>query len=184
MNVPITTIKDLIISLNKNPKNADYCQYLIKNVHFTSEEIKKITSFKKERYTRNLIHKNSNYEIMTLCWLPNQETAIHDHNQSEGWMTVIQGEVTETSYVQTNSTDLILNKKTDIKMLPGDHSYINDQIGYHSIKCNKQSPSITLHLYSPPITWCSVFDKETKKMKKKLLSFDNVNSEESTCRFA
>ena len=172
MTTKITTIKDLITCLDQQPKITSWSPRLAKQIALSTEEIKNYTLFKKERYTRNLIYKNEHYEIMTLCWLPNQETAIHDHNKSEGWMTVIKGKVIETSY----NFDLLntppLKKTTDILMSLGDSSYINDDIGCHSIKCNPNTPSITLHLYTPPIVWCSVFDKKTTQMKKKMLSFD------------
>ncbi len=31
-------------------------------------------------YTRNLIHRNSNYETLFLCWQPNQISPIHNHS--------------------------------------------------------------------------------------------------------
>jgi|TARA_B100000315_G_scaffold224124_1_gene229409 cysteine dioxygenase len=171
----IKSIQSLLSYLNKNKADADYYHKILENLSLNITDLEPFTFYKQERYTRNLIHQTKHCELMTLCWLPGQETAIHDHNQAEGWMITVQGEVTETTYPTTTSEQVNLMPIKSTTLSTGELSYINDNLAYHSIKCNNNSPSITLHLYAPPIDWCYVFDNKTKTKKKRKLVFDTIN---------
>jgi cysteine dioxygenase len=44
--------------------------------------------FSRKQYTRNLIFKNSLFELMALCWDIGQVSRIHNHCEQNCWMTV------------------------------------------------------------------------------------------------
>lgn len=64
-------------------------------------------SFQK-RYTRNLIASDDkHFTLMLLCWNCNKASPIHNHNGSECFLRVLQGDVIEYKYCvdYTNSTN-------------------------------------------------------------------------------
>ena len=38
------------------------------------------------KYTRNLVFKNENMEVLLMCWPGNSQSTIHDHDQSSCWV--------------------------------------------------------------------------------------------------
>ena len=51
----------------------------ILNSEIQENIIKKYSHFSKSMYTRNRIFRNDDFEIILLCWLPNQMAPIHGH---------------------------------------------------------------------------------------------------------
>ena len=114
-------------------------------VELLNEEIdisQKNIEFSEDHYCRNLIFRNKVFEIYIIGWKPNQETKYHRHPENGCLMTVLKGLLIE--YIKTDNNIITYNRKI------GDCSYIHDEIGIHKIKNNKDTESITLHIYSPP----------------------------------
>ena len=115
-------------------------------------------------YTRNLIHRNSSYEALFLCWQPGQISSIHNHSGQDCWVKILQGTCEEKLY--------IMNEKTnDIKLISsniakkGMNAYINDEIALHSLQNVGKDRMITLHVYSNPIDSCFAYDINTNQKK-------------------
>jgi cysteine dioxygenase len=114
------------ISCVQNYNDIDYKQYI---------------KFTEHKYNRIKIKENDNFEIILICWMPGQETPIHDHAKNGCIMKVLEGSLHETIYHYHDK--LILSEK----ILLGT-TFINNKIGYHKIKSNEYS--VSLHIYSPP----------------------------------
>ena len=114
-------------------------------------------------YTRNLIYRNNNYELLFLCWQPGQISPIHNHNNQHCWVNVVKGNCEEITYSLGQDGNLrALEKKL---FNSGDNAYMNDQIALHSLQNIGNDNMITVHLYSNPIDNCRVFDLHTKESK-------------------
>ena len=82
------------------------------------------------------------FDMYTIGWLPNQTTSIHDHPSLGCILCLLTGTLEEKIY----DKKINLIKTTVIK---GPYvGYIDNDIGYHSIKCIDKA--LTLHIYSPP----------------------------------
>jgi cysteine dioxygenase len=144
-------------------------------------------------YTRNLIATDhETYTLLVLCWSPRTtncsgSSPIHNHPGDGCYMRVVSGRVTERIYQERHSclnekhhtltmTPKNSNTTTVLECIATRHytkshvTYINDEIGYHSIGCspnddededdvrqNVFAGAITLHLYCPPIPQCQIF---------------------------
>lgn len=97
------------------------------------------------KYCRNKIFENENFEIFIISWNKNQNAPIHDHSYNGCWLKVLQGELTENIY-ETDS--LSLYKSNSIKT--NDISFMKNNIGYHSITNKSDETAITIHIYNPP----------------------------------
>lgn len=49
-------------------------------------------------YVRTLVRFTDHYEALVMCWLPGQQSPVHDHGGSACAVRVIQGAATETRY--------------------------------------------------------------------------------------
>jgi len=98
-----------------------------------------------EKYKKNLVFRNNQFEIFIVCWSEYQGTQIHDHADNGCILKVLQGQLTEYKY-DTKSLKL-----KEICNLPtNSFSYIDNTGNYHKIINNSNENAVSLHIYSPP----------------------------------
>lgn len=79
------------------------------------------------------------YEVWLLSWVPGQGSGAHDHGQSSGVLTVLEGELTE----RTTSGCRNLTPGAQRVFAPGYvHEVVNDAL----------APAVSLHVYFPGLT--------------------------------
>ncbi|XP_076766100.1 cysteine dioxygenase type 1 [Xylocopa sonorina] len=170
------TLRELIDALHEAFKadrvNIDDVQELMASYRSNPVEWKKFAKFDRYRYTRNLVDEgNGRFNLMVLCWGEGHGSAIHDHANAHCVMKVLQGELCETRYAWParckNETDET-EEPEELKELKrntlglNEICYINDSLGLHRVENpSTVNPAVSLHLYSPPFSACSVFNKQT-----------------------
>ncbi len=83
------------------------------------------------------------YEVWLLSWLPGQSSGFHDHGDSSGVMTVVQGELVERSLTHAGEGARTLR--------PGGQRVFSS--GYlHEVVNATLEPAVSIHLYSPGLT--------------------------------
>ena len=125
-------------------------------------------------YTRNLLYTDEKFELIAICWNKGHVTPIHDHAGSLCWMAVVQGVMGEEQFELKPSKDdstFELKSKRKITYHPGEIGHITDEIGVHIIRNVSTGPSITLHIYAPPIKSCLYYESLLSRAKKRELSF-------------
>ncbi|WP_051348602.1 cysteine dioxygenase [Peribacillus kribbensis] len=126
----------------------------IKSLEVTCEDIE---SYIKEPehlpYGRNCIYKNEFIEAVIIHIPADRETFVHDHGDSIGCGMVVEGELTNVLY--GDSEGLLQQVSQDI-IKSGDffHSWPGD---IHSMKNELPGRTLTLNLYSPPLTHYKTF---------------------------
>lgn len=121
----------------------------------------KYAMFDQRKYTRNLVDAgNGNYNLIVLCWGPGQSSPIHDHANSHCLFKCLDGELTETRFRFPESSKEMetISENTYTK---NQVNYMSNQIGLHKVANNGSRPSVSLHLYSPPILECKTFCQDT-----------------------
>ncbi|XP_060823519.1 cysteine dioxygenase type 1 [Bombus pascuorum] len=163
------TLRELIDGLHEafetDYVNIDRVQYLMASYRSNSAEWKKYAKFDRYRYTRNLVDEgNGRFNLMILCWGEGHGSAIHDHANAHCVMKILQGELFETRYAWPTQRE----KPEELQELEKNTlglnqiCYINDSLGLHRVENpSTVNPAISLHLYSPPFSSCSVFNKQT-----------------------
>ena len=110
---------------------------------YNSNDWKQYISFYKQDYKKNLVYRDNNFEIFVVCWLPNQETKIHNHSEEGCLLKILEGNINEELY----DKNFVVKENNNLVM--SDVRYIDDSIGIHKIKNNEEN-TISLHIYSPP----------------------------------
>ncbi|MEY9949272.1 cysteine dioxygenase family protein [Kitasatospora sp. GAS1066B] len=83
------------------------------------------------------------YEVWLLSWLPGQSSGLHDHGDSSGVLTVVQGELVERALTPGGETTRTLR--------PGGRRVFSP--GYlHEVVNATLEPAVSIHLYSPGLT--------------------------------
>lgn len=116
-------------------------------------------AFDPQRYVRTRLYADDALEVLLLCWLPGQETPIHDHGGSWGVSVAIAGSLVERSYAAPRSGEKM--ERTSVTALKPGAVALERGDTIHQV-CNASAgPSVSLHVYSPPLTAYGSYDPET-----------------------
>ncbi len=158
----IKSIPQLIQQLSQNSKL--HYSTILKKTAIPLSDFSPFTSWNKTSYTRNCMVRNSDFELILLCWEKGQHTAIHSHNGQDCWVFPISGKIKEYRYkIEKDHPEII-----EGNILTG-LSFINDKLYQHSLHNVGNGRAVTLHLYAKPINHCTYYDSEDKAFKTKEL---------------
>jgi len=134
-----------------------------------------------KRYTRNLVLKNDVYEMIVICWNTGQQSPIHDHSGSDCFVAFLQGAAEETYYFierwKEDPTECPDLRRGDThEFHEGEVSYIADDIALHRLR-PVNGRAVSLHIYSPPITSCSVFLQDLNRVSNPRSTYYTVNKQ-------
>ncbi|MGW0858548.1 cysteine dioxygenase [Streptomyces sp. NPDC002690] len=79
------------------------------------------------------------YEVWLLSWVPGQGSGLHDHGQSSGVVTVLEGELTEHTERGTRRVGS-----------DGQHVFAPGYV--HEVVNDSLTPAVSLHVYFPGLT--------------------------------
>ena len=147
MQIVYTNLTDILNEFDlffKNNKKIKPLDDILKRYNGT--DWKNYVQYDDNTYKKNLVKRTSEYELYVVCWKDNQGTVCHDHAGNGCLFKILDGELVETIYTDSDSD----SGKNSKKLIINDIGYIDNTIGYHTMhnKCN--NTSVSLHLYSPP----------------------------------
>lgn len=154
-NFPVDEVNDMF---RKNPLSLEYLDPYI----FHS----------KARYTRNLIHKSPDFELILMCWSAGQYSAVHGHEGQKCWMRIELGELEFTNY-QDDKSDPSALHKVDVKI--GKKGFIDGPAYIHGVRNKSGKEAISLHLYARPFSECDVYDLDEHQIKKITLGYHSIH---------
>jgi len=131
-----------------------------------------------ERYTRNLIARRDDFELLLLCWGPGQESPIHNHEEQSCWMAVLDGAIEEIQYAFPTP-----GQRGPLRTLrarvhqPGQVAFIRDEIGLHLVRGHAGRAGVSLHLYAAPYDACNVYCPETGTVERVQLAYHSIRGE-------
>jgi len=132
--------------------------------------------FEDQGYTRNLVHRCEEFELLLLCWEAGQESPIHDHAGMHCWMAVLEGGMQEVHYQQGAQNTPPLEGRVQ-SFQCGQVAYIVDDIALHLVRPTGGERGVSLHLYSSPIDACRTFDPLTGEARLTEVGYHSVRGE-------
>ena len=140
--------------------------------NISKSNLTKYEHFSKEMYTRNRIYKDESFEILLLCWLPNQMAPIHGHEGEKCWFKVINGslQICNYSIQSTKPLKLILNERIEAPI-----GYVDGPADIHSIKNCSKKPVSTLHIYTRPFDTCAIYNLKDKRIEKLKMLYHSID---------
>lgn len=128
-------------------------------------------------YTRTLLHKSDQFEILVLHWQPGCASVIHDHGGAHCWFAVAQGTMKIDNYVrfdggrQAGFARIGLEGRETLD--PGAIDFRQDDIHLHRCIAGDQAVT-TLHVYARPIEHFHGFDERAQTCFDISSSYDAV----------
>lgn len=162
----ISNLEDLLYLLDNSSKE-EYKSFG-KDIVIPLEEFIDYIHFNEDFYTRNCIKRTDDYELILLCWEKGQSTPIHCHNDQECWVHVLMGEFEEKRFVEKKG-NMIQDHQLNLEKEK--ISYMNDDMGYHSLENMAKGRSVSLHLYMEPIEECKVYNEVTQEFEMRELEY-------------
>jgi len=163
-------IKDLKNYQKSNFPIKEVSDY-IANKNITLDSVKKYSFFNKNCYTRNGIYRDKNFEILLICWSPNQTAPMHGHEGEKCWFKVLNGSLEICNYKLNSREPLRL---TEIKKINANRGYLDGPADIHSINC-LNNHAVTLHVYAKPYDSCEIYDLTKNKIKIKKMNYYSIN---------
>lgn len=115
--------------------------------------------FSAQRYTRNLIYRDPLFEVIALCWSPGQYSAVHDHADQRCWMSVPIGELSVQNFRPIPGNPDRLEMGSHYVINADNAGAITEEEPIHTVR-NGKGVTVSVHVYSKPITECRLFDLE------------------------
>ena len=145
--------------------------YLL-NLNLNENELKKYSFLKENYYTRNLIHKDTDFELMVICWPPNTSAPIHGHEGEKCWARVQEGQLQICNYEEISSDPLELNMIQRLSCSPG---FLDGPADIHSVENLSDKFATSLHVYAKPYDACDIYDTDNGKIERMKLSYYSNN---------
>lgn len=131
-------------------------------------------SFRSDRYTRNLIHKSAEFELLAICWNIGHRAPIHGHEGERCWSRVEKGNLCFTNYREVSEFPLVLEKLSE--PLHGRRGHLDGPADIHEVEnlSDFGEPAISLHVYARPYDWCDIYDISNGKKQRVRLAYDTT----------
>jgi len=110
-------------------------------------------------YARNLIYISPLFEAILLVWDRGQVSPIHNHNLSNCFFVVMEGQIHETKY----SYQMVGGKKASLTELgsshfsSGDVAFVSEGDETLHKVASENGKACTLHIYNRPIYKCNIY---------------------------
>ncbi len=134
-------------SIDRRPGLAEL-DHQLEGLEINLTALKECIGYADDGYQRNVIKKSEFYELVAVCWLPGQETPIHDHVGSDCAFLIVNGTSTETIY-ETNEEGLAY-PITSRHYQPGEVCAAEEP-DIHRVSNDTDSELVNLHIYTPPL---------------------------------
>jgi cysteine dioxygenase len=143
----------------------------ISQYKFSAKELNNYCLYKEKKYARHLVHKEKDFEILIVCWKPEQGAPIHGHESEKCWMRIESGALQICNYKLDSINPLEL---TMISLTKGEVGYLDGPAEIHSVENVYNEPAISLHVYAKPFDKCDIYDLNEGVIRKTELLYDSM----------
>jgi NitT/TauT family transport system ATP-binding protein len=173
-NVSMESLVQSLETIAAQGFNVSEVQSYLEQTRLDSAALETYLHYKPERYTRNLVHKTSAFEILVICWGIGQQAPIHGHEGELCWARVERGTLRFTNYRLVSAAPLrveLLHAAID-----GTVGYLDGPADIHAVEnCGVfGSPAASLHVYSRPYAECDIYDLEYGEIRRARMAYDTV----------
>src|SRR5215468_3462514 len=150
-------------------------QDILNRLAITTGEVEPHVLFSDQRYARNLVYKDRNFEIMVMCWQAGQRSSIHDHAGSLGGIKILQGELTECLFARAANGMIKSLTSADyaIENIRVEETSLIHQISNLQAKNGK---AVSVHIYVPPLVRMNVYSLEDPAVRNILPQYFSLGS--------
>ena len=128
--------------------------------------------FEPERYTRHLVLKNADVEVLVLCWAKGASAPIHGHEGELCWARVERGRLRFTSYRELSRPPLRLESRPSVD---GGLGHLDGPADIHAVTNPPEfgADAVSVHVYARPYDECDIYDVDTGVVQRVRLRYDS-----------
>lgn len=141
------------------------------------ESLSRYLSYCEERYTRHLIHKDDDFELLVICWGSGHRAPIHGHEGELCWARVERGTLRFSNYRTVTESPVEL--ELDGEPMDGAAGFLDGPAEIHAVENLAEfgEDAASLHLYSKPYSECDVYDSVRGPKRRVALAYDTIAGE-------
>ena len=168
----LNTVIDKLKEFSKKDFPVPEVSSYLLDLNIDQEELKKYLLRADNHYTRNLIHRDRDFEIMIICWPPNTSAPIHGHEGEKCWARVQDGNLQICNYEEVSSSPLKLNMIQELSCAPG---FLDGPADIHSVENITGEFATSLHVYAKPYDACDIYDIKKGTVDRIKLSYHSID---------
>lgn len=130
--------------------------------------------FQAGRYTRHLVHKDGDVEILVLCWARGARAPIHGHEGEFCWARVERGRLTFASYREVSRAPVRLEAQGG--PVEGGPGHVDGPADIHEVvnPAALGEDAVSVHVYCRPYDECDIYDTARGTVRRVRLSYDSA----------
>lgn len=142
--------------------------------HIEPAALEPYVRFEPGRYTRHLVHKDRDVEVLVLCWPCGARAPIHGHEGELCWARVERGRLRFTSYREASRAPLRLVALGSL--VEGGPGHVDGPADVHAVEnpAELEENAVSLHVYSRPYDECDLYDSIEGPVRRVRLQYDSV----------
>lgn len=130
------------------PLTAEEMLAWARGLDLASLDLAAYRKFQEKCYKRNTVLLNEHMELVVICWLPGQASAVHDHGRSNCLYVVHEGSMQEEIF-RIGPDGKPLLERTRLFTKGG--ITLAGSSDVHRILNPTRQELVTVHVYSPPL---------------------------------
>jgi cysteine dioxygenase len=130
------------------PLTAEEMLAWARSLDLSKLDVSDYRKFQEKCYKRNTVLLNEHMELVVICWLPGQMSAIHDHGRSNCLYVVCEGSMQEELFRLGPDGKPVAERKR--RFSRGDVTLAGGK-DVHRISNPTDRELVTVHVYSPPL---------------------------------
>lgn len=183
---PIADLLRSLDALEPNDITLEGVSAIVGAEAFSDHDLSPYLRFREEKYTRNLVRRSDDFDVILIAWMPGQVTPIHDHSGQKGWVRVLRGALEEQTFHPIGRTGRALDdpcafaKAERLEAGPLTRfeagpavATVDRERAIHRLANPGPERAVSLHVYSRPHDSCLRFEADTGKAERVELSFDS-----------
>jgi len=172
--MPMARLVDEIVRLTTAGLDAGRMRQLLASTLVEPTSLDPYVRFEAGRYTRHLVHKSAEVEILVLCWAEGSGSPIHGHEGELCWARVERGTLSFTDYREVSRQPLHV-----APMGPpfvGGRGHVDGPADLHAVENPPalDGPAVSLHVYARPYDECDIYNLEEGTVRRVRLRYDSV----------
>ena len=141
-------------------------------------EYKSLLPFSEQSYTRTLLLKRPDFELVAMLWAPGSVSELHDHGDARCWVAVVEGAVDVENFARRdaggNGSHAQLAFTESMRVGTGDVDHRLNQRELHRVSNTAERSAYSLQIYSPMLTEYHVFDAQTGLCTTALAHYESI----------
>lgn len=150
----------------------------LEGVRVRPEHLGPFLHFRRGCYTRNLVYRDTRFEVVLNCWDSGTASPIHDHGGQECWFSIQAGAFTLEDFPlleggHAPGPALLGTPRVSERVGPGHVAHRPPQDSIHRVSA-LLGPAVSLHVYAAPVERCLVFDLRRQRCTWRRLAYHSI----------